>query len=90
MNRFDYYAYRYGYPVIKQPPPLILTTVETAPIKYEPEPPKQFISRMLGLYRRKGYPLGKTRRGFKKWLKRMILKAVGCKSIRAAKRKYKI
>lgn len=87
-NRFDYYG---GFPVINPPAAVFITPViDAAPVEIKREAPGEFQSRMLRRYREKGYPLGKTKRGFKKWLKNLLVKALGCKSFKAALRKYKI
>ena len=85
-SRFEYY----GYALVRPPASIVLSVADTSPsLKIKPEPPRQFAARMLKLYRDKGHPLGKTKRGFKKWIKRKFVKALGYKTFNQAVRKYK-
>lgn len=89
-NRFEYIAHTPGYGLIRPRTSIFMMPVDTAPIEVKPEPPRQFGARMHKQYREKGYPLGKTKRGFKKWVKGRLLKALDCKSFKQALRKCNI
>lgn len=86
MNlRSEYYGHYNGYAVIKPQPMVIVSTIDDAPAWK----PTGDISHLIKLYRDRGYPLGKSRKGIKKYLKRILLKALGCKSYNEAMRKSK-
>jgi hypothetical protein len=87
-NQFQNYGTGYG--LVRPRTSVFIMPIDTAPIKIEPEPPRQFEARMLKQYREKSYPLGKTKRGFKKWLKRKLTNIACCKTFKQALRKYKV
>lgn len=80
--RFNHFS---GYAIAK-PQAVIVTAIDTAPLDYKPS---RDISHLVKLYRDRGYPLGKSRKGLKKYLKRMLLKALGCKTYNQAMRNAK-
>lgn len=83
-----YSNYVMGYAVVPPRPAIVLNVIDSFP-PIQVENKKGDVSHLIKLYRDKGYPLGKSRRGIKKYLKKRLLNALDCKSYNEFVRKYK-
>ena len=72
---------------IQKPRFVVSSTLSDEPVKVNG---RAVLEHNIRLYRQKGYPLGKSKRGIKKWLKKRFLKALQCKTYNQAMRKRKI
>lgn len=63
----DRYSPYLGLALMQPKSILVLNTVDTSPIETSNEPE---LLRNVKLYKKLGYPLGKSKKGLKKWLRR--------------------
>jgi hypothetical protein len=82
----DSYGWRGGLMIARESRLVVLSVTDTAPLDFKPG--GGGTAHLVELYRARGYPLGKNRKGLKKYLKRILLKALNCKSANEARRKY--